>query len=208
MVWQSMTVYGNHMTMWIRKYTSLGLAGTLCLICLWGCLPRLAPAVPPGITLTPGRYLTAYYRGPDFNPVQATYLLETFPVATAQDFSAQDFQTLFMQELAQAWRDNGLKISAAGNTTVSGTIQYVAIRGAAVRRLTGKIDAGLVVSGAITRGSEVLFAFQDRLCLSSPVNPGPPAPQEDVLLLRQAARTFATHLLNELLLYWPAEEAK
>jgi hypothetical protein len=77
----------------------------------------------------------------------------------------------------------------------------VALRGAALRFFRGKIDADLVVSGAITRGGDTLFAFQDRFRLSSPVNPGPPAPKEDDLLLRQAAQTFATHLLNELLLY-------
>jgi hypothetical protein len=44
--------------------------------------------------------------------------------------------------------------------------------------------------------------------MSSPVNPGPPAPKEDELLLRQAARTFASHLLNEMLLYWPPAEGK
>jgi len=44
--------------------------------------------------------------------------------------------------------------------------------------------------------------------VSSPVNPGPAAPKENELLLRQAARTFAVHLLNELLLYRPLAEGK
>ena len=87
-------------------------------------------------------------------------------------------------------------------------MQQVEIRGAPLRLLLGKITAQLTVSGAITRGNETLFAFQDRFSLSSPLNPGPPAPKERELLLHQAARTLAAHLLNELLLYWPEAEGK
>jgi hypothetical protein len=201
MVWQRMTVYGNQMSMWIRKCTSLGLILALGLICHWGCAPRLPLATPPGVVLEPGRYLTAYYRAQDFSPAQATYVLKPFPVEMAQGFSAATFQSLFMQELTQAWRANGLKLSTQGDSVLSGVIQWVAIRGAAFRFLRGKVDAELEVSGAITRGSDILFAFQDRISLSSPLNPGPPAPKENELLLRQAAQTFASHLLNELLLY-------
>jgi hypothetical protein len=186
----------------------LALVWALCLICLWGCVPRVPPATPPGVILQPGRYLTAYYRAPDFTPVQATYTLTPFSVVTSQGFPADTFQALFMQELTQAWQANGLKLSSPGDTVLAGVVQYVAIRGTTFRFLRGKIDADLVVSGAITRGDETLFAWQDRISLSSPVNPGPPAPKEDELLLRQAARTFATHLLNELLLYWPPAEGK
>jgi hypothetical protein len=52
-------VYGNQMFMWIRKCTSLGLVLALCLVGHWGCVPRLPPAIPPGLVLMPGRYLTA-----------------------------------------------------------------------------------------------------------------------------------------------------
>jgi hypothetical protein len=200
-------VYGNQKFMWIRKCTSLGLVLTLCLLSQWSCVPRVPPATPPGVTLTPGRYLTADYRAPDFAPAQATYVLTPFPVTAAQGTPA-DVQGIFMQELTQAWRANGLKISPQGDTVLTGVIQYVAIRGAALRLLSGKINADLVVSGAISRGDVTLFAFQDRVSLSSPVNPGPPAPKESELLLRQAARTFAGHLLNEMLLYWPLAEGK
>jgi hypothetical protein len=208
MVWQRTTVYGNQMTMGIRKRTSLGLVPALCLVCLWGCMPRLAPATPPGVALSPGRYLTAYYRAADFTPAQATYILTPFPVETAKGVAADTFQGLFMEELTQAWRANGLKLSDQGDTVVNGVVQFVAVRGAVFRFLRGKIDADLVVSGAITRGGDTLFACQDRISLSSPVNPGPPAPKEDELLLRQVARTFAIHLLNEMLLYWPPPEGK
>lgn len=192
----------------IRKFTSLGLFLALSLAGPWGCVPRLPPAVPPGVVLRPGQYLTAYYRAPDFHPAQATFVMQPFPVETARGFAAASIQRLFMQELSQAWRANGLKLSPQGHTVITGVVQYVALRGQAIRWLTGKIDADLVVSGAITRGADTLFAFQDRFSLSSPVNPGPPAPKEDELLLRQAARTCATHLLNELLLHGPIAEGK
>jgi hypothetical protein len=208
MVWQRTTVYGNQIFMWLRKCISLGLILALCLIGPGGCAPRLAPATPPGVALSPGRYLTAYYRSPDFTPAQVQYVLTPFEVATAQGVAADTFQGLFMEELDLAWRANGLKLSPQGDAVVNGVVQFVAVRGAAWRFLMGKIDADLVVSGAITRGSDTLFAFQDRFSLSSPVNPGPPAPKERELLMRQAARTFAIHLLNEMLLYWPPAEGK
>jgi hypothetical protein len=160
------------------------------------------------VTLQPGKYLTTYYRAPDFAPAQATYLLKPFAVETAQGFPADAFQALFMQELTQIWQANGLKLAPQGDAVLAGAIQYVAIGGKTFRFLRGRIDADLVVSGTITRGDDTLFACQDRISLSSPVNPGPPAPKEDELLLRQAARTFAIHLLNELLLYWPLPEGK
>jgi len=194
--------------MWMRKPTVLGLVLALCLVGQWGCAPRLAPATPPGVALSPGRYLTAYYRAPDFTPGQATYVLTPFEVATAQGVAADTFQRLFMEELNLAWRANGLKLSPQGDTVVSGVVQLVAVRVAAWRFLRGKIDADLVVSAAITRGGDTLFACQDQISLGSPVNPGPPAPKEDELLLRLAARTFAIHLLNKMLLYWPPAEGK
>ncbi len=208
MVWQRTTVYGNQMTMGIRTLTSSGLAAALCLVCLWGCAPRLAPATPGGVVLSAGRYLASYYRAPDFDPAKGTYVLKAFPLETVQGVAPDIFQGLFMEELAQAWRANGLKIADQGDTSLDGVVQYVAIRGAALRFLRGKIDADLIVSAAITQGGEVQFACQDRISVASPVNPGPPAPKEAELLLRQAARTFATHLLNEMLLYWPTAEGK
>jgi hypothetical protein len=208
MVWQRTTVYGNQMTMVMRKRTSLGLILALCLVSLWGCAPRLSPATPAGVELRPGRYLTAYYRAPDFAPAQAKYILTPFPVETAQGVAADNFQKLFMEELTEAWRANGLKLSPQGDTEVNGVVQRVAVRGMAFRLIRGKIDAELVVSASLTRGGDTLFAGQDRISLSSPVNPGPPAPKEEELLLRQAARTFGVHLLNEMLLYWPPAEGK
>jgi hypothetical protein len=196
------------MFMLLRRYISLGLILVLGLLGQGGCAPRLAPATPPGVTLSPGRYLTAYYRAPDFTPDQAQYILTPFEVGAAQGVAPDTFQGLFMEELDLAWRANGLKLSPQGDTVVSGVVQSVAVRGRAFRFLRGKIDADLVVSSTITRKGETLFACQDLISLSSPVNPGPPAPKEAELLLRQAARTFAIHLLNEMLLYWPTDEGK
>lgn len=208
MVWQKTMVYGNQMAMDMSRCTSLGQILALCLVCLWGCAPRLSPAVPPGVNLQPGRYLTAYYRAPEFTAAQATYVLNPFPVEMAQGFPADTFQTFFMEELTQAWQANGLRLSPQGDAVLSGVVQYVGLRGKTFRFIRGKIDADLVVSGAITRGDLTLFAYQDRISLSSPVNPGSPAPKEDELLLRLAARTFASHLLNEMLLYWPPAEGR
>jgi hypothetical protein len=201
-------VYGNQMAMYIIRCTSLGLILALCLFGSGGCASRLAPATPSGVVLQPGKYLTAYYRDPNFNPAKATYALTPFPVARSDGFPADTFQTLFMQELTQAWQANGLTLSPQGDTVLSGVVQYVAVRGKTVRFIRGKIDADLVVSGALTRENQTLFACQDRFSVSSPVNPGAAAPKEEEMLLRQAARTFATHLLNELLLYWPPAEGK
>jgi hypothetical protein len=201
-------VYGNQMTMTMRKRTSAGLVAALCLFCLWGCAPRLAPATPAGVTMQPGRYLTLYYRAPEFTPAQATYVLSPFTVETAQGVVADTFKGYFMEELSLALRANGLKLSDQGDTAVTGTVQYVAVRSEAFRFLRGKIDADLIVSATITRGGDTWFACQDRISMSSPVKPGPPAPKEKELLLRLAARTFAVHLLNEMLLYWPPAEGK
>ncbi|MCX5893153.1 MAG: hypothetical protein NTW80_09315 [Deltaproteobacteria bacterium] len=186
--------------MWIKPRPYLGLICALALVCLWGCAPRISPTLPAGIALQPGRYLTAAYRAPDFDPARTTYALESFRVETAQEVDPEAFQTQFQEELTRALHANGLKLDPLSPTALSGAVQQVEIRGAAFRLLTGKITAYLTVQGVISRGDEILFAFQDRIKLSSPVNPGSPAPKERELLLAQAARTFAAHLLNELLL--------
>jgi len=186
--------------MWTKKRTSLALMGALTLIVLWGCAPRLAPALPAGIALQPGRYLTASYRAPDFPANRTTYALEPFTMAAAQGVAPETFQAQFQEELSRAFKDNGLKLDPQSDTRLAGTVQQVAVKGAFFRFIAGKISVHLVVSAAITRGDDLLFACQDRISLDSPVNPGPPAPREAELLLQQAARTFAVHLLNELLL--------
>jgi hypothetical protein len=198
--------------MWSRKslplLPSLGLWLALIMVGVAGCAPHLPPLVgPPGLALEPGRYLTAVYRAPDFEPIRTTYIIQPFPVEQSQGVAPDTFQSMLQDELTRAWQANGLKITPLGDAVLSGTVRYVDIRGASLRWLIGKISANLVVSGAITRGGVTLFAFQDRIYLSSPLRPGPPAPKETELLLHGAARTLAIHLLNELLLTYPPPKA-
>ena len=194
--------------MWIKRCTSLGLMAALTMMLIWGCAPRMTPILAGDLTLQPGRYLTASYRAPDFAANRTAYALEPFTVPAAQGVDPEAFQAQLQAELSRAFQANGLKIDPGSDTVLSGTVSRLAIRGASLRFIFGKITATLTVEGRVTRGAETLFAFQDRISLTSPVNPGPPAPKEKELLLNQAARTFAFHLLNELLLYWPAEEGK
>ena len=194
--------------MWIKRCTSLGLMAALTMMLIWGCAPRMTPILAGGLTLQPGRYLTASYRAPDFMANRTAYALEPFTVPAAQGVDPEGFQAQLQAELSRAFQANGLKIDAASDTVLSGTVSRLAIRGASLRFIFGKITVGLTVEGRVTRGAETLFAFQDRISLTSPLNPGPPAPKEKELLLNQAAQTFAFHLLNELLLYWPVEEGK
>jgi hypothetical protein len=194
------------MAMPLRKHLSPVLLLALLLVC--SCAPRLAPATPTGVTLEPGRYIAEVYRSPDFNPAAVTYTLEPFTVSLAQGVDPAAFAAILQDELSRGLAANGLKITPASEVRLAGTVQDVDLGGTSVRFLSGKIWVDLVVSGAITRGETTLFAFQDRIHLNSPVNPGPPAPKESDLLLRQAARTLVIHLLNELLLYRPLAEGR
>ncbi len=174
----------------------------LILLCLWvamvGCQAHL-PALPPGITLQPGRYLTAVFQAPEFAPEQAAYSLETFTVEATQGVEARTFQTLLRTELARALDANGLKQEASQEACrLSGSVQLAALR-TRLRFIFGSISVELIVSGTITRGDQTLFAFQDRVNITSPTG-ARVAPKEVEILLRQAVQTFAAHLLNELLL--------
>jgi len=201
-LWQRLDDYGNERTMWITKQIFLALCLALLMVG-GGCVPRPLPPVS-GVTLQPGRFLEGFYLAPDFAPGRVTYDLEPFTVEQARGVDPGSFQALFQEELARAWEANGLKVKGPkGDCRVSGAVSLVSIRGTTLRFLTGKIFAELSVSGAITKEGQTVFAFSDRVELNSPVNPGPPAPREQELLLRQAARTFVNHLLTELLLYRP-----
>ena len=189
------------MAMWIKPRTSLGLIWPVALVCLWGCVPRPAPTLLAGIVLQPGRYLTSSYRAPDFDPARIAYALKSFRVEAAPGVDPEAFQTQLQTEISRAFQANGLKIDPQSPTVLRGEVQQVVIQGAELRFLIGRITAYLTVQGTISRGDEILFAFQDRLRVTSPINPGPPAPKERELLLNQAARILAAHLLNELLLY-------
>ncbi len=196
------------MAMWNKPRTSLGLLAALAMMVIWGCASKLAPTLPSGIALQPGHYVTAAYRAPDFAGNRTAYALEQITVQAAQGVDPETFRAQLQAELSRAFQANGLKVDPHSDTGLNLTVQQVEIRGTSLRFILGKITAHLTVSGTISRGDEILFAFQDRISLSSPVNPGPAAPKEKELLLDLAARTCAVHLLNELLLYWPVEEGK
>jgi len=199
---------GNQLAMRIKKPNSLGLMAAL-LAGVWllgGCAPQPAPTID-GITLQPGSYVTASYRAPGWSAARTAYALSPFTVENARGVAPETFQALLQEEISRALQANGLKADPHSDTVLRGTISRVEIQGESLRWLTGSITAALTVEGRISRGSEILFAFQDRIKLSSPVNPGAPAPKETELLLTQAARTCAAHLLNELLLTGAPPEA-
>jgi hypothetical protein len=197
----------NQLAMWFRKSLApLSLWLALLVAGAPGCAPRLTPVTPEGLSLTPGRYLTSFYRAPGFEPSRAVYVIKPFSVEQAQGLPSETFGTIFQEELVRAWQANGLRLAPQGEAILSGAIHSVKLRGTSLRFLTGSINVDLTVSGAIVKGGETLFAFKDHLHLASPVKPGPQAPKETELLLRDAARTLASHLLNEMLLYgFPAE---
>jgi hypothetical protein len=200
-LWQRLDDYGNERTMWFTKQIALGLCLALLMVGGSSCVSRPLPALVSGVTLQPGRYLEGYYRAPGFEADQVAYTLEPFAVEEAQGTDPDTFRDLLQTELAKAWEANGLKLKGAKRVCrLSGTVRRVRVKGGSFRFLTGKISTQLEISGAITWGNETLFAFSDRIEVSSPVNPGPPAPMERELLLRQAVRAFLNHLLTELLL--------
>ena len=190
--------------MWFTKQIAL----RLCLALLMvggGCVPRPLPPVS-GVTLQPGRFLEGFYLAPDFAPDRVTYDLEPFTVEQARGVDPANFQTLLQEEITRAWEANGLKVKGPqGACRVTGAVRLVSVKGTTLRFLMGRISADLEVTGVITKEGQTVFAFSDRVEVNSPVNPGPPAPKEQELLLRQAARAFVNHLLTELLFYRPPD---
>jgi hypothetical protein len=192
-------------------------------LCLWvtsvltalailgGCGTRMLPAPPAdlaGLPMQPGRYVKESYLAPDFQADEVSYTLGAFTAAGADRTPADAFLKIFQDELARAFKAQGLKLAAGKDAClVTGTIEDLAVRGTRLRWLTGRVHAALALSGTITRGGQVLFAFRDQVSVSSPLAPGPPAPREQELLLRQLARESIHHLLNELLLQGIREES-
>ena len=168
------------------------------------CGPRASPPQPAAVVFLPGEYVKESYFAPDFKPADSIYALNAFPVAIAANASAGAFQKIFAEELTRAWQAQGLKIGSGQDAcSLSGTIHHLAVRGARLRWLTGRLFASLTISGTITRGTQVLFAFRDQVYLSSPLAPGLAAPMEKDLLLARLAREAVNHILNELLLHGP-----
>ncbi len=172
------------------------------LTALGACGPLVLPPPPAGVPMLPGQYVRLSYFSPDFKPEDVSYTFNEFTVAPDSNALAGTFQKIFQDELLRAWPAQGLKLDHGKETArVSGTIQHLSVKGARLRWLSGRIFASLTIAGTITRGGQVLFAFQDQINLSSPVSPGLAAPREQDLLLRRLAREAAYHILNELLLH-------
>jgi hypothetical protein len=172
------------------------------LAALGACGPLVLPPPPAGVPMLPGQYVLLSYFSPDFKPEDVSYTLTDFTVAPDSNALAGTFQKILQDELGRAWQAQGLKLDYGKEAArVAGTIQHLSVKGARLRWLSGRILASLTIAGTITRGGQVLFAFQDQIILSSPVSPGLAAPREQDLLLRQLAREAAYHILNELLLH-------
>lgn len=175
----------------------------LCLILLFlaGCRSLPLPPAPAGVALKPGQYLGEYYAAPDFEPARHRYYLAPFTLEAAQDVESAAFLTIFQTELAKAFEANGLALAGSrADCRVAGVVHRVGVS-STLRLLRGRISGELQVAGTITREDRVVFAFRDALSLTSPLAPGPAAPKEAELLLRQLSRAFAQRLLNQLLLY-------
>lgn len=169
---------------------------------LEACGPRLLSPLPADLTFPPGHYVQESYFAPNFKPEDLSYELVTFAMALNSEAPWETFLKIFQEELVRAWRAQGLKVGPGENAgRLSGTIQHLALRGAHLRWLTGRLHAELTLTGTITRRDEVLFAFKDQVNLSSPLVPGLAAPKEQDLLLRQLAREAVHRILNEMLLH-------
>jgi hypothetical protein len=192
------------MEMAMCRWFSWLLCFLAALAALAACRPRALAPGAVAVPFQPGQYVKESYFAPDFQPAKAAYTISAFPVSQAGNVSEPAFQKIFQEELVRAWQAQGLRLASGKKAArVSGTISRVSVRGARLRWLTGRLHASLAITGAITRGPQVLFAFRDQVYINSPVAPGHAPPQEKALLLRRLARETVHHLLNELLLHGP-----
>lgn len=171
-----------------------------------GCLQRPVPA-PGVVSLEPGRYVLKSFLAPGFSPAEHSYEAAPFPVQEAINVSARAFEELFFQELEDALAAQGLRMAGRTPLKVSGIIHRLELKGSRMRWLTGRLHAKIILSGTVSRGETLLFAFFDEVSLSSPVAPGRASPLERDLLLRRLAREAAHHILNELLLQRMSSES-
>ncbi len=171
------------------------------LLFLTGCRTLALPPPPAGVAFEPGQYIREYYAAPDFDPARHRYYLAPFALGQVQGVESAGFAAIFQAELAKAFAANGLALGGAqSECRLEGMVHRVALS-SALRFLRGRISGEMQVAGTITQGDRVVFAFRDALRLSSPLAPGPAAPKEAELLVRQLSRAFAQRLLNQLLLY-------
>lgn len=182
-----------------RRFAALFRLGLVLLLAA-GCRSLTLPPPPPGVELRPGQYVGEYFAAPDFDPAAGRYQLAPLRVEEGRTTAAA-FPRLFQEELSRAFAANGLTLGLApADYRLSAVIHRVEVS-RAFRWWRGRISAHLLFSGTITHKERVVFACRDAVTLSSPVAPGPAAPREEELLLRQLARTAAQRLLNQMLLY-------
>ncbi len=185
-----------------RLYFLMACVLAALIVALEACGPLTLPPPPAGVPMQPGQYVQRSYFSPDFKPEDVSYSIDVFTVEPGSNELSETFRKVLQDELTRAWQAQGLKLGQGKEVArLSGTIQQITVKGARLRWLSGRLFATLTISGTITRGKQVLFAFQDQINLSSPVSPGLRAPREQDLLLHQLARETANHLLNELLLH-------
>jgi hypothetical protein len=169
-----------------------------------GCAPALHSPDWQGITLQPGRYLSQYFKSPDFSPAPATYHLEDFPLEQVKGLEAGLAARLFQEELRGAMKNNGLNLKPeAAGCILSGQVSLLNLGIPALRWLGGRSNAHLLVTGEIRQGQNIVFAFQDRVNFSLPIDPRRQSSLEPELIARRVIQQFAYNLLNELLLPSP-----
>lgn len=174
---------------------------SLCLLLAAACL---RPSLPPpslGVEFGPGRYVREYYAAPDFEPTAGRYHLAPIRVEAIEGMEPESARRLFQAEVSQALTANGLAVHPAPADMELTLVLHRLEVSRAFRWLRGRISATLALSGTITHKDRPVFAFRDTLRLTSPLAPGPAAPQESQLLLRQLFREAARRMVNQMLLY-------
>lgn len=152
-------------------------------------------------SLGAGRYLTAYYRSPEFEVGPGRWRLPSWELGEISGLSRELAGQLLQDEIAAALADNGLlSQDHDGDFMLTGTVQRLRVASPFWRWLSGRGTVILEVRGELRRHQEVLFAFHDAVKISPPINPSHRPTSEPELLARLALRQFAVHLLNELLL--------
>lgn len=166
-----------------------------------GCLQPTLPPPPGEVEFRPGRYVREFYAAPDFEPTAGGYHLTPVVVPSPRGVEPEAVRQLLQAEVSQALTANGLTVHPApADFQLSLVLHHLEVS-RAFRWLRGRISATLALSGTISHRGRPVFAFRDTLRLTSPLAPGPAAPEETQLLLRQLFREAARRMVNQMLLY-------
>ncbi|MEJ5329939.1 MAG: hypothetical protein WHT07_07280 [Desulfobaccales bacterium] len=174
----------------------------LCLAFLLaaGCLKPSLPPPSSGVDFRPGSYVREFYAAPDFAPTAGRYHVAPIRVEAVSGAEPESARQLFQAEVSQALTANGLAVNPAPADFELCLVVHRLEVSRAFRWLRGRISATLALSGTITHKDRPVFAFRDALRLTSPLAPGPAAPEETQLLLRQLFREAARRMVNQMLL--------